>query len=67
MDRRNGPDPTPELLRRLAAHGIDGQVGTDSVMIDVAWLRCMVPVDVRPMLDAVLQDLCTALDRKREE
>lgn len=36
-------------------------------MIDVAWLRRMVPGNVRPRLDALLQDLCTALDRRREE
>jgi hypothetical protein len=60
-------NPVPDLLRRLAAHGCAGQVGTDPVTVDVLRVRRMIPADARPMLDAVLQALCDGLDSMRSE
>jgi hypothetical protein len=60
-------DRLPELMRRLAVHGVTGQGGTDPVMVDVPRLRDAWPAEVRAVLDAFVEDLCAALDRRATE
>ena len=67
MEGSDDTHPMPDLLRRLAAHGCAGQVGTDPITVDVRRLRHMIPADARPMLDAVLQALCDGLDSMRSD